>query len=180
MTKRLAICVLMFAACGKKDSEPGADWSQKPLDATIESKVHDIPFKLSVPKGWKFDGVGDAKEDDATAITKQWRPDVGDYFSEPSVSISYAAIPPKDLEGFISDAMVDKDKDVVSKKETTADGFVMHYHTKNKGIVRVNVLKRKGDQHVNCRASQAKQGGVPSPDATLAWLEKMCSSLTLL
>ena len=179
MTKRLVMCVLVLAACGKKDAEPGADWSQKPLDATIESKVNGVAFKLSVPKGFKFDGVGDAKEDDPAAITKQWRPDVKDYFSEPSVAVSYASIPAKDVDGYVSDAMLDKN-DVVAKKEQTADGFLLHYHTKNKGIVRVHVLKRKGDAHVECRASQAKDGGVPSPDATMAWLDKMCNSLTLL
>ncbi|HEY5922420.1 MAG TPA: hypothetical protein VIV11_12150 [Kofleriaceae bacterium] len=178
MTKHVLIAALLFA-CGKP-AEPGADWSAKPLDATIESKVKGVPFKLSVPKNFKFDGVGDDKEDNPESITKRWRPDVKDYFSEPSVSVSYAAIPAKDLDGFVSDAMVDKDKDVIAKKEQTADGFVMLYHTKNKGIVRVELLKRKGDVHLNCRASQAKQGGVPSPDATMAWLEKMCASLTLL
>ena len=177
MRKRVVLCMFLFA-CGKQ-SEPGADWSAKPLDATIESKVKGVPFKLSVPKGWKFDGVGSAKEDDADAITKEWRPDVKDYFSEPSVSVSYAAIPAKDLDGFVSDAMLDKDKDEIAKKEQTADGFVMlSYKKKDKGIVRVHVLKRKGDVHLNCRASQAKTGGVPSPDATMAWLEKMCGSLT--
>jgi hypothetical protein len=178
MTKRLVLCALL-TACGGS-SEPGADWSKKPLDATIESKVHDVPFKLQVPKGWKFDAVGDAKEDDASAISKEWRPDMKDSFSEPSVTISYAAIPPKDLDGFIKDAMLDEGKDVIAKKEQTPDGFLLVYHTKNKGIVRVHTLKAKGDVHVYCRASQAKTGGVPSPDATMAWLEKLCGSLTLL
>ena len=57
---------------------------------------------------------------------------------------------------------------------------VILYHTKNKGIVRVEMQKNKGDISLTCRASQAKTGGVPSPDATMAWLEKMCSSLTIL
>ena len=178
MTNRLMLCVVLVA-CGK-NAEPGADWSQKPLDATIESKVHGVPFKLSVPKGWKFDDASGRKEADPDEITKQWRPDVKDYFSEPSVTVSYAALPPTDLDGFVKDAMIDEKKDVIAKKEQTPDGFVMLYHTKNKGIVRVQLLKRKGDVNLNCRASQAKTGGVPSPDATMAWLEKMCSSLTLL
>lgn len=177
--KRLLLIGTVLFACGKP-SEPGADWSAKPLDATIENKVNGVPFKLQVPKGWKFDAVGDQKEDDATAITKQWRPDVKDYFSEPSVTISYAAIPPKDLDGFVKDAMLDEGKDVIAKQEQTPDGFVLIYHTKNKGIVRAHTMKTKGDAHVYCRASQAKTGGVPSPDATMAWLEKLCGSLTLL
>ena len=178
MTKALAFCVLL-AACGEQ-SEPGQDWSQKPLDATIENKVKNVPFKISVPKGWKFDAVGTRKEDDPEEITKEWRPDIKDYFSEPSVTVAYAAIPAKDLDSFLKYVMVDDKKDVIAKKEQTPDGFVIVYHTKNKGIVRVELQKNKGDVALTCRASQAKTGGVPSPDATMAWLEKMCSSLTLL
>ena len=45
--------------------------------------------------------------------------------------------------------------------------------------MRAHVLKRKGDATLECRASQAKQGGVPSHDETLAWLEQICASLTI-
>lgn len=178
MTKWLLLGAVLFG-CGKK-SEPGADWSAKPLDATIESKVNNVAFKLSLPKGWTFDGASGEKVDDPAAISKEWRPDIKDYFSEPSVTISYAAIPPTDLAGFVKDAMLDEGKDVIAKQEQTPDGFVLVYHTKNKGIVRVHTMKTKGDAHVFCRASQAKTGGVPSPDATMAWLEKLCGSLKLL
>ncbi|HEY5947641.1 MAG TPA: hypothetical protein VIV40_19185 [Kofleriaceae bacterium] len=178
MMKRAAICVLLFA-CGKQ-SEPGADWSQKPLDATIENQVKGVPFRISVPKGWKYDDAAGRKENDPQEITKEWRPDVKDYFSEPSVTVSYDAIPATDLDGFVKDAMLDEGKDVIAKKQQTPDGFVLISHTKNHGIVRIELMKTKGDAHVKCRASQAKTGGVPSPDATMAWLEKLCGSLTLL
>lgn len=177
MTKWLLLGATLVA-CGKS-SGPGADWSAKPLDATIENKVNNVAFKLSVPKGWTFDAASGEKEDDPAAISKEWRPDMKDYFSEPSVTISFAAIPPKDLPGFIKDAMLDEGKDVIAKQEQTADGFVLVYHTKNNGIVRVHTLKTKGDTNLFCRASQAKTGGVPNPDATMAWLEKLCGSLTL-
>ena len=75
--------------------------------------------------------------------------------------------------------LTDEGKDVIAKQEQTADGFVLVYHTKNNGIVRVHTLKTKGDTNLFCRASQAKTGGVPNPDATMAWLEKLCGSLTL-
>jgi hypothetical protein len=179
MTNRLLLCLLVAGACGKT-AEPGADWSQKPLDTTVENKVNNVPFKVSMPKGWKFDDIAGRKENDDAEITKMWRPDVKDYFSEPGLTISYAAIPAKDLDSFVKHTMLDEAKDVIAKKEQTADGFVLVSHTKNKGIVRVQMLKRKGDVHLNCRASQAKQGGVPSPEATMAWLEKMCGTLTLL
>lgn len=166
--------VLVLVACGK--DEPGKDWSGKPLDATIEDKVNGKAFRILAPKGMKLDDIGGAGPD---AISKHWLADVGDYFSEPSFTVSYDSIPAKDLDGFLADAMLD-DKDVVAKKEATADGFVLVTHTKNKGIVRAFVGKAKGDVHLKCRASQARTGGVPNPDATMAWLERLCLSLTIL
>jgi hypothetical protein len=176
MTKNIIIgaLILATAACGKGENEHGLDWSGKPLDVTLQSKVNNVAFSVKVPKGWKLD----EEKDDPAAITKRWRPDMKDYFSEPSVAIAYAAIPATDLEGYVKDAMLD-DKDVVAKKEATADGFLLVTHTKNKGIVRVSVLKKKGEHHVECRVSQARTGGVPSPDKTMAWMESLCTSLAL-
>lgn len=168
----------MIAACGGGAS-PGQDWSKRPLDLAIESKVNGVAFALSIPKGWKFDAVGDDKETDPALISKQWRPDMKDYFSEPSVMVSSEAIPAKDLDGFVADAMLD-DKDVIAKKAATPDGgFVLVTHTKNHGIVRAQIMKVKGDAHLVCRASQAKDGGVPSPEATMAWLEQLCGTLVI-
>ncbi|MCA9675015.1 MAG: hypothetical protein H6709_17470 [Kofleriaceae bacterium] len=179
MMKRVMILPLALGlaltACGKKgDDGPGKDWSGKALDVTVENKVNNVAFKVQLPKGMKFDGDDDGPE----VITKMWKADVHDYFSEPSVMISYEAIPATDIDGFVKDAMLD-DKDVIAKQEKTADGFVLVTHTKNNGIVAVEVMKVKGDAHLVCRASQAKDGGVPSPDKTMAWLEQLCSSLTI-
>lgn len=178
MKNLIAAAVLVgLVACGgdKKDDGPGKDWSGKPLDVTIKEKVKGVEFTIQAPAGMTLDGA-DAGPD---AITKRWDADVKDYFSEPGFSVAYSAIPPKTLDDFVTYAMLD-DNDVVAKKEATADGFVLASHTKNKGIVRVEVLKKKGEHHLTCRASQAKQGGVPSPDKTLAWLEQLCGSLTIL
>jgi hypothetical protein len=168
--------VVGLAACGgKKESGPGQDWSGKPLDVTIEDKVNNVAFSLKAPKGMKLD-EGDAGPE---AITKRWDADVKDYFSEPGFSVAYSAIPPKTIDEMVEYAMLD-DNDVVAKKETTADGFVLVTHTKKKGIVRVEVLKRKGDVHLTCRVSQAKDEGVPNPEKTMAWMEQLCGSLTIL
>jgi hypothetical protein len=166
--------VVGLAACGgKKESGPGQDWSGKPLDVTIEDKVNNVGFTLKAPKGMKLDG--DAAPE---AVTKMWKADVKDYFSEPSIMVSYASIPPKDLDGVVRDAMLD-DNDVVAKKEATADGFVLVTHTKKKGIVRVETYKTKGEHTLTCRVSQAKDEGVPSPEKTMAWMEQLCGSLTI-
>jgi hypothetical protein len=178
MTKHLisATLLLSIVACGgsKKDEGPGQDWSGKPLDVTITDKVKNVGFTIKAPKGMKLEDHGDRGPE---AITKSWEADMKDNWNEPGFSVSYASIPPKTLDDFVKYAMLD-DNDVVAKKEATADGFVLITHTKNKGIVRAEVLKRRGDDSLECRASQAgDHGPVKNPDKTLAWLEQLCSSL---
>lgn len=166
---RIALCLVATTlfACGSS-AEPGKDWSKTPLDATVEGTVKGVAFKVSVPKGWV--PAGD--------MENQWRPDVKDYFSEPDVTVRAPFTTVKTVDDFVGNAMLDA-KDVVGKKAQTADGFVLVTHTKNNGTVRAFVLKAKGEAQIVCEAEQAKTGGVPSPDATMAWLEQLCSSLTL-
>ena len=95
-----------------------------------------------------------------------------------ALSISYASIPASDLDSFITDLMLD-DTEVIVKKEKLADGFVVIHHNKTKGLVYANTMKIKGEHHLECRASQAKDGGVPNPDKTMAWLESICMSLEI-
>jgi hypothetical protein len=176
MTKKLMTFALVvgLAACGgKKESGPGQDWSGKALDVTIEDTVYGVGFTLKAPKGMKLDG-----DIAPETVTRMWKADLDDYFSEPSIMVSYAAIPPKDLDGVVSDAMLD-DNDVVAKKEATADGFVLVTHTKKKTIVRVETYKTKGEHTLSCRVSQSKEGGVPNPEKTMAWMEQICGSLTI-
>lgn len=168
--------VLALAACGGgKDAGPGKDWSGRPLDQTIASQVNGVAFTVQAPAGMKLEG-----EDTPTEITKRWRADVDDYFSEPGFSVAYASIPPKDVAGFIADQMIDEG-DVIVKQETLpADGgFLVVHHTAKKGLAYARVLKRQGEHHLTCTASQAKDGGLPSFDQTLAWLERLCLSLTI-
>lgn len=174
MTKRIVMILAMavLAACGgKKDSGPGQDWSGKPLDQTYEGVVKDVKFTVKGPAGMKT-------EDADGEITKRWDADVKDHFSEPGFSVAYKAIPPKTLDEFVSDAMLDADE-VIAKKQEIPDGFVLVHHNKTKGLVYARVLKRKGEIVLGCTASQAKDGGVPNPDKTMAWLEQLCLSLTI-
>jgi hypothetical protein len=179
MKHLLVLTVVVGAAvagCGKGGGGggPGKDWSGKPLDVTIESKVKGAGFRIQAPAGMKLDG-----DDAPDAITKSWKADVGDYFSEPSFQVAFASIPAKDLDTFVKYGMVGA-KDVIAKKEATADGFVLVTHGADHGMIAVSVQKAKGETHLTCRASQAKTGGVPNPTATMAWLEKLCASLTIL
>ena len=171
----LALIAATAAACGSKD-EPGKDWSGTPLDTPIESSVRRTPFRIVAPKLMKPDP---AMSNSPDATTQRWYADLHDHFSEPSFSVSYDAIPAKDLDAFVRDAMLDAD-DIVAKKEATPDGFVLVTHTRNNGTVRAYVGKIKGEVHLTCEASQAKTGGVPNPAATMAWLERLCASLTIL
>ncbi|HEX5061161.1 MAG TPA: hypothetical protein VFV99_17465 [Kofleriaceae bacterium] len=178
MRTAVVLCVLV-AAC-RKESEPRTDWSQTALDTTIESTVKDVPFTLSLPRSWKFSASHERKEVDPEQLTKEWRPDLKDFYDEPSVTVAYAGAPAKTLDAFVKETLLDPTKDVIEKEARTADGYVIAYHTPGKGVVRVEMLKTKGDVSLYCRGSQARGGGVPSPLATLAWLEKVCDSLTLL
>ncbi len=171
-----AALLLSVVACGGggKDEGPGKDWSGKPLEVTITDKVKNVGFTIKAPKGMKLEERGDQG---AEAITRSWEADMKDNWNEPGFSVSYAAIPAKTIDDYVKHAMLD-DNDVVAKKEATADGFVLVTHTKNKGIVRAQVMKRKGEEHIECRASQAgNHGPVKNPAKTLVWLEQLCSSL---
>ncbi len=161
--------VIALSGCGKDKKAPGLDWSGKELKP-VKNKVKGIDFTISLPDGMKL-------EDPNAEITLHWKADMDDYFSEPGVAVSFAAIPASTLDKHVERAMLD-DTHTIAKKQEIEDGFLLAYHTKNKGIVKVSVLKKKGDTALQCRASQAKQGGVPSPDKTMAWLEKICLSLT--
>ena len=174
MSAALLLSVVACGGGGKKDEGPGQDWSGKPLDVTITDKVKNIGFTIKAPKGMTLEERGDQGPE---AITKSWEADMKDNWNEPGFSVSYKAIPPRTIEDYVKHAMLDAD-DVVAKQEATADGFVLVTHTKTKGIVRAQVIKRKGEDHLECRASQAgDRGPVKNPDKTLAWLEQLCSSL---
>ena len=174
-----AALLLSVVACGgggKKAEGPGKDWSGKPLEVTITDKVKNIGFTIKAPKGMKLEERGDQGPE---AITKSWEADMKDNWNEPGFSVSYSAIPAKTIDDYVKYAMLD-DNDVVAKKEATADGFVLVTHTKKKGIVRVETYKTKGEHTLSCRVSQAKDEGVPNPEKTMAWMEQLCSSLTIL
>jgi hypothetical protein len=167
----LVFVAALFGACGSK-GEPGQDWSGRPLEVTIEESVNGVAFTIQAPKGLKHEA------DRATEVTRWWRADVHDYFSEPSFTVSYESIPAKDLAGFIRGSLLDADE-VIAKQEELADGFVLVHHNPGKSLAYAQVLTRKGDVHLRCSASQARDGGLPSFERTLAWLEALCRSLTI-
>jgi len=170
---RIAALVL-FAACGGGNHH-GEDWSGKPLDKTATGKVDKYAFTIKMPSNFIEDPSGKSE------LSKQYRPDMDDYFSEPSIMITYDAIPAKTLEDFVQERIGHEKKKrvVVTKKQTPDGGFVLSWHTENNGWLGADTVAVKGDARVECSAHQATEGGVPSPEKTLAWLESICASLTL-
>jgi len=172
-TRALVCCVLLAAACGKseasKQSSIGEDWSARPLDVRSTGTVGGVAFALDLPAKMKLD-VDDADR-------KEWLADKDDYFSEPSVSVAVDAIPPGDLDGAVDDMMVGKE-DVIVRRDAIDGGFIVTYHSKNKGLIKTRVWRRVRDKTLTCSAGQAKTGGVPSFDDTRAWLETLCLSLS--
>ena len=166
----LTVTSALLLACGGDKKSPGQDWSERPL-TTIKDKVKGVGFAIGLPDKMK-------KDEHGSEVSLGWRADMDDYFSEPSVNVYYSSIPPTDLSSAQRDAMIDK-KHTVVRKDTIDDGFIITHHSGDKGYVKTHVWKKAGDKMLNCVASQAKQGGVPSPDKTLRWLEKICLSLSV-
>ncbi len=168
----IAIMHVLLAGCRDDGAaaSPGKDWSSTPLDVTIESKVHHVAFRIRAPVGMKLEDA-----DDAGATIKQWRAEGKDF----SFMVAYAAMPTTSLDAFVRRSLLSRSA-VIDKAEATADGYVLVSHMPFYGLVAASVQKAKGETHLACRASQAKTGGVPNPAATMAWLEKLCASLTIL
>ncbi len=172
----IGLLLLGLAACGKDAPSFGQDWSKRPLapvtetlESTIGSTTRTATFSIDLPAKMKKEASGGHLE---------WRADLDDNFSEPSVSVGFSMMPAS-VEEALRVTMPDKN-DVIVKSVEIDGGFIVVSHTKTKGIVRVEAWKRQGERDaLTCRASQAKTGGVPSPDATLAWLETICTSLTV-
>ncbi len=181
MAKRLA--VFLICACGKSSApsteSDKSDWSAKPLDAKITSKVGGVAFEVSVPKGWIFDSFGGNQVDDDAAISKNYRPNVADYYSEPSLELGPLAanFAPTSLDEVVS-RTVDAEDALVSKR-ALPDGYLVVTGTADGKSIKVHVQKHKGATWLGCQAMQRREAGVPSPAATTAWLGKICESLII-
>lgn len=170
---RIAVLALL-AACGGGGG-PGKDWSGKPLDKTVTGKVDKYAFTIKMPSDFIPDPALKSE------LNMEWRPDLKDYFEEPSIMVGYDAIPAKTIDDFVQEKIGHEKKKrvVVTKKVTPDGGFVLSWHTENNGWLGADTVVAKGDTRIECSAHQATEGGVPSPEKTLAWLESICASLTI-
>jgi hypothetical protein len=169
--KRWALAIVLLAACGKKGGGgPGQDWSAKPLTTqavdlgTAKASI-DLPAGMKEDPSWKLAG------------SKRWQADLSDYFSEPGVRLSAETEMPATPAAAMDEAMLDK-KLTVSKQEASADLIVIVAHSADNGTVKALSWHKTATGSLSCDADQAKSGGVPSPEATMAWLEKICRSVS--
>ncbi len=88
---KASIALALLVACGGGKDEIGKDWSGVPIDTAVTSHIGNVPFDIKLPAGWKAD------ESDTSDVSRGWRPDVHDYFSEPSVTVLKESIPTEDL-----------------------------------------------------------------------------------
>jgi hypothetical protein len=167
----LALC--LAASCGekkdsgKKEAGPGQDWSGKELKP-VETSCGGVKLTIDLPAKMKLD----ADEADR----KAWKADMEDYFSEPGVTLMTISTAPKTLEEATKHYMVEQ-KYVIARKEEVAGGFLVTHHSETKGLLYAVFFKAIGGKNIVCKASQAKDGGVPNFEKTKGWLEKICLSL---
>lgn len=166
---KIAAWAAVLVACSRSGA-PGGDWSSVALDDTVQSSVNNVSFAIQLPKGWKRD----VNEE----LMKGWRPNVADYTSEPSVTVGYVQQPPESLDAYIK-SLTFEGTPIVDKKLMNADYLVVVRHSADNGIVKVDYMSHKGDTYIGCSAFQMRRGGVPKPQATMEWLEKVCKSLVI-
>lgn len=168
---KMSAWVAVLVACNRSGT-PARDWSNVSLDETVESSVKNANFAIQLPKGWKRD----VNEE----LMKGWRPqNVEDYTSEPSVTVGYVQQPPQSLDAYIKSLTFVGGTPIVDKKLMNADYLVVVSHTDDNGTVKVDYMTHKGDTYVGCSAFQMRHGGVPNPQATMEWLERVCRSLII-
>ncbi len=166
---KMSACAALLVACTRSGA-PGGEWSSVALDDTIESRVRNVNFAITLPKGWKRD----VNEE----LMKGWHPDVEDFMSAPSVTVGYVQQPPQSLDEYIERLGFEGQR-IVDKKIMNADYLVVVSHNVENGLVTVDYVTHKGDAYIGCSAFQMRSRGVPNPQATMEWLERMCRTLTI-
>jgi hypothetical protein len=166
---KISAWVAVLVACSRSGA-PGGDWSGIALDDTVESSVSNAKFAIQLPKGWKRD-VNDER-------MKGWRPNIDDYTGAPSVTVGYVQQPPQSLDAYIK-SLTFEGTPIVDKKIMNADYLEVVSHSTDNEIVKVDYMSHKGDTYIGCSAFQMRRGGVPKPQATSEWLEKLCKSLVI-
>lgn len=182
----LLIGALMAWGC---EDEGEADWSDRELVEEKEVEVRGVTVELTLPEGMKADGHTDTN--------KAWVADKGDYFSEPRIRLG-SMTAPASLEAAIdqAEATASPDDLVFAREEEVEGGYDLTYHNEDKTQVSAIAWRNAedeeeaaedepdwveggGPQAVRCTASQARDDGVPNFEATKAWLESVCGTMTV-
>lgn len=158
-----------LGACG--DAGADADWSAKPLEpVTVDVKGQ--PITVSLPAGM---------EREARSPFVRYQPAGDAKLGLPTFTFAIESVGaprgPDDLK--LESGTAQKPMTVV-KREAVAGGLLITGHNSTRGTVEVRFfLGREGGGAVSCRGVQARSEGVPSPEATLAMLERACTSMKL-
>lgn len=162
-----------LGGCGGKEGgtsgggeADGDDFSQTEL-APTEVKLEGLNVTAELPKGFVLDDG---------PFVKYVAPK-SDNFSLPSFTFRLENYPPKSLDDTKLESGTSQKPMVETKRAALVDGWLVAGHNETKGTAEVIVIKPlEGGKAVKCRAVQARSKGVPSLEATLAWLEKGCAS----
>jgi len=165
MTKAHVV-VAVLAACGG-NGERDADWSGIALDDKITANLGNAIFELALPKGWS----GELGKDGV----RTWRP-AGTDPERPTVKVAARS---GDIDAAAS--AMGMTSNMVVVKKPSGDGFTVTAHDPANSSLEVEVLRRRGETSLVCKASlvKARHGSFPAPEAQLAWLEKLCGTLVI-
>jgi hypothetical protein len=162
----LLLCgALALPACR---SSADADWAGRELKPT-EGAVAGLSFTIGLPDGLK-------KSDALSSETSTaWEAAAGKS-TGPSISVAKLALPPATLKDAVTRSG-GAEIAIARQEAIEGGGFIVTGHSNDKGLVKVDVYKKAGEEALWCSAMQAKEGGLSKFEESKAWLEKVCLSM---
>lgn len=168
-----AALALTLSACGGTSDAGGdssdADWSGAKL-APVEVDVKGQKVTVSLPEGMELE----------SGPLIKYVPKTRPRLSLPTFSFRLETSAPKGVEDLKLSSGTAKKPMTVTRQEAVAGGLLIAGHNDTKGTVELVFWRLRDDKSgVSCRAVQARELGVPNPEATLAMFERACTSMQL-
>jgi hypothetical protein len=142
-----------------------------PLVAVKEA-FGDLRFSIAVPRGFTADKLHNPN-------AKRWQAyDAGNPFV---VMVEHMDPPPTTFEAYEASLGLPRANLVVVRKQTLGDGS-FSLITRRASSSGINVFLSRKDHRLSCQAAYARgdaDAALPNFDATLAYLDKICASLSL-
>ncbi len=165
MTKRIA-CVLLMAACGGGSDEP-KHWKDQPLEAQTGS-VQGHAYTIQLPRGMEK-----RASDTSDEYQYHQKKNGEGYTFAPWLVVQW-----KDKPETLDEAMK-YEKATPTKKETTADGFVVVYpnDTGKPDDIMITIEKNAGSGAFYCHARVYPMKRGESVKDLVPKVEAMCNSI---